>query len=215
MHYVGNNHVAFDPQALGFPSILGCQAVCFHVAGGLYGFHDMKSVGGVAVDATKAQAFATWAAHHGPGIAAGQALYGVINQSHQYTHNAAGEREWKTMLLGVATALAFVGPVYGARITSHVGKADSLYVRFDLAGAEVSIACKRWSKMHQVAGSSVNPDMQGVVRRTSHPYAPVQTFGSITVKDNVNETVQLVRRTDSSKDENLNVVPSDKITQFR
>ena len=140
MHYVGNNHLAFDSQSLGFPSILGCQAVCFHVTGGLYGFHDMRSFGGAAVDTAKAKAFKTWAKANGPGIAAGQALYGVINQQHGYTQDAAGELEWKTMLLGVATALKFGGPVYGVRVISHVGKADSLYVQLDLAGGAVSIS---------------------------------------------------------------------------
>lgn len=43
MHWVHENQMAFDPAGLGFPSILGCQAICFHTSRGLYGFHDVKS----------------------------------------------------------------------------------------------------------------------------------------------------------------------------
>ena len=43
MDYIGENNLAFDSGALGFPSIFGCQAICLHTSLGLYGFHDFKS----------------------------------------------------------------------------------------------------------------------------------------------------------------------------
>ncbi|MDM0112610.1 hypothetical protein QTI66_10660 [Variovorax sp. J22R133] len=224
MHYVGNNHVAFDTQSLGFPSIQSCQAVCFQVTGGLYGFHDYKGSGGAQVDAAKARAFAGWASTNGSaGIANGIALYGVINQEHQYTHDQAGAQDWKTMLLGVAQELRFDGPVYGVRITSHVGASDSLYVRFDIAGNDVRISYKRWSKMEKnTKATALNPDHQALVRpaksgevdaklitATDRPYT------TTSLKDYEFEDVFPVRRKEPGKAENLNIVASKKIEQFR
>ena len=55
MHWVYENQMAFDNAELGFPSILGCQAICFHTTRGLYGFHDMKSGTQTAGGMTSAQ----------------------------------------------------------------------------------------------------------------------------------------------------------------
>ncbi|MBV9782309.1 MAG: hypothetical protein JO264_00675 [Acidisphaera sp.] len=148
MQYLGNNHVGFDPAALGFPSIKGCQAIVYQTQAGIFGFHDMKASGGATADNAKAQAFAAFvqsvAMNH-----ATQALqiYGVINREEQYLDTAGGQTEWRDCLLGVATALNFNGHIYQVRINSHVNKGDSLYVRFDVAGNQSTIRYKRWSKM--------------------------------------------------------------------
>jgi hypothetical protein len=222
MHYVGNNHIAFDQQSLAFPSIKGCQAVCFHAHGGLYGFHDYKGAGGAGVDSEKAAAFAAWAGINGTGdITQGQALYGVINQEHQYSRDTAGEQAWQTMLLGVATALNFTGPIYGVRITSHVGKSDSLYVRCDLAGGQVQISWKRWSKMES-AGNELNPDDQALLRPAKSAEidpslirADTRPYVAESVKDNEYQPVHAVRRRDQTKGQNLHIVATKKIVQFR
>lgn len=224
MHYVGNNHVAFDPQSLGFPSIQSCQAVCFQVNGGLYGFHDYKGSGGVEVDKAKASAFAQWARANGTAsLDGGVALYGVINQSHQYTRDRAGEQEWRTMLLDVSDRLRFDGSIYGVRVTSHVGRADSLYVRFDIVGSDVRISYKRWSKMEQdKSATPLNPDNQALVRPAKSTEVDAQLitahsrpYTTQTLKDYEYEDVLPVRRTDPTKGENLNIVASRRITQFR
>jgi hypothetical protein len=224
MHYVGNNHVAFDAQSLGFPSIQSCQAVCLQVAGGLYGFHDYKGSGGAGVDAAKAKAFAGWAQANGTAdVDGGVALYGVVNQAHQYTHDHSGEQEWKTMLLGVAQELGFDGPIYGVRITAHVGKADSLYVRFDLVGNDVRISYKRWSKMEQNKGAKpLNPDNQALVRPAKSAEVDAKTikadsrpYFTESLKDYEYEDVFPVRRKDPGKAQNLNIVASKKIVKFR
>ena len=224
MHYVGNNHVAFDTQSLGFPSIQGCQAVCLHVTGGLYGFHDYKGSGGDEVDAAKAKAFAVWAGANGTAsLDGGIALYGVINQAHQYTRNQAGEQEWKRMLLRVAQELGFDGPIYGVRITTHVGKADSLYVRFDVAGNDVRISYKRWSKMEKNATvPALNPDNQALLRPAKSAEVDAKTitatsrpYTTESLKDYEYEDVFPVRRKDPGKGQNLNIVASKKIQQFR
>ena len=136
--------------------------MCVLVTGGLSGFHDYKGSGGDEVDAAMAKAFAVWAGANGTAsLDGGIALYGVINQAHQYTRNQAGEQEWKTMLLRVAQELGFGGPIYGVRITTHVGKADSLYVRFDVAGNDVRISYKRWSKMEKLEGLRIRGRLSG------------------------------------------------------
>ncbi|MDH6146540.1 MULTISPECIES: hypothetical protein [Paraburkholderia] len=224
MHYVGNNHVAFDTQSLGFPSIKGCQAVCFQVSGGLYGFHDYKGAGGAGVDDAKAHAFASWAEQQGTAdITARVALYGVINQEHQYTHDTSGEQDWKAMLLGVARELGFDGPVYGVRVTSHVGKADSLYVRFDRVHDTMRISYKRWTKMERdTKASPLNPDQQALLRPAKSSEVDPRSIAHDTrpyvaesLKDYEYEDVYPVRRKDPGKAENLNIVASKKITQFR
>jgi hypothetical protein len=96
MHWVHENQMAFDNAQLGFPSILGCQAICFHTSRGLYGFHDLKT-GGQASGMTAAQAsdaklkiFAKWVKDDCFQIGeTGIALYGVINRDEQYNPDAA------------------------------------------------------------------------------------------------------------------------------
>lgn len=224
MHFVGNNHVAFDTQSLGFPSIQSCQAVCFQVAGGIFGFHDYKGAGGVGVDSEKAKAFADWASKNGTGDPThGVALYGVINQTHQYTRDHLGVQDWQSMLLGVAQELSFGGPVYGARITSHVGKSDSLYVRFDLIGNDVRISYKRWSKMEKnTAAAPLNPSDQALLRPAksseidpSMIRADTRPYVAEPMKDYEYEDVFPVRRKDPGKGENLHIVSAKAIVQFR
>lgn len=224
MHYVGNNHVAFDTQSLGFPSIQSCQAVCFQVTGGIYGFHDYKGAGGAGVDDEKAKAFAQWAKANGSADAEdGIALYGVINQEHQYTRDQAGEHDWRTMLVGVADRLEFDGPIYGVRITTHVGRADSLYVRFDVVGHDVRISYKRWSKMEKDTGAApLNPDDQALVRPAkSNEIDPAQIkadarpYVTQALKDYEYEDVFPVRRKDPGKAQNLNIVAAKRIVQLR
>lgn len=170
MLYLGNNHIGFDTQTLAFPSILGCQAVVYQTTQGIYGFHDMKGGGGADVDPAKATAFAQWVQAHNI-LHATQALqiYGVINQTHQYGKDTAGKAAWLAMLTGIATALGFNGHIYGVRLTAHVAKTDSVYVRYDINGTKCTIRYKRWSKMdydktNQIA---LQPTEQQALGKTS------------------------------------------------
>jgi hypothetical protein len=148
MLYLGNNHIGFDTQALGFPSVMGCQAVVYQTRQGIYGFHDMKGGGTADVDAAKADAFRSFVqGHHMAHATDALQIYGVINQTQQYGKDAAEVQKWRTMLLGIATALGFHGPVYGFRVDKHVSKNDSLYIRYDVDGNKCIIRYKRWSKM--------------------------------------------------------------------
>ena len=40
MRYVGEREVCYDPNELGFPSIMGCHAIVLVNANGLFGFHN-------------------------------------------------------------------------------------------------------------------------------------------------------------------------------
>lgn len=148
MIYVGNNHVGFDREALGFPSVLGCQAVVLQTRAGLFGFHDMKGGGGDDVDPAKAAAYAQWVQNVSMNFK-GQALglWGVINQTHQYGSDQHGMTAWTTMLVGVAKALKFKGPIRGVRLTRHLDPSDSVYIRYDAVGATCVIRFRRWRKM--------------------------------------------------------------------
>ncbi len=177
MLYLGNNHIGFDTQALGFPSIKACQAVVYQTRQGLYGFHDMKGGGGDDVDLAKATAFAQWVQGHDITHAANALqIYGVINRTHQYGADSNGMAAWRTMLVKVATALNFTGPIHGFRVDSHVAKNDSIYVRYDVHGTQCTIRYKRWSKMDfdTTAKLALQANVQQELGKTSPYGSPAQ-----------------------------------------
>lgn len=225
MVYVGNNHVGFDANALGFPSILGCQAVVYQTTQGLFGFHDMKGGGVVEglvsqtdIDSAKAAAFAQFVQGTNiPHQAHARQIYGVINQTQQYGTDQEGVTAWQTMLLGVAAALGFNGPIYGYRVTKHVGKADSIYVRFDAVGTECTISFKRWSKMELDPNNTIALDsnvQQAMGKTSGYGQAPVYV-----VKDPVEQVRPVLRKVKKNKptvgEGNLNVIPRNELIQIR
>lgn len=179
MIYVGNNHVGFDREALGFPSVLGCQAVVYQTRAGLFGFHDMKGGGGVDVDPAKAKAYAQWVQATSINFQSqALCLWGVINQTHQYGSDQQGMAAWKTMLVGVAKAIKFKGPIRGVRLTRHLDPTDSVYIRYDVVGTGCRIRFRRWRKMEfdQGAGAiPLNPRVQQALGKDS-PYGKKAHF---------------------------------------
>jgi len=219
MHWVHENQMAFDAAALGFPSILGCQAICFHTTRGLYGFHDAKSGQRGTLTATdvsdaKLKIFAKWVTDSFQTGETGIALYGVINRDEQYNPDAAGNAEWKAVLLGLAGtgALGFTGDVSGARINSHLEKKSSdkdksAYVQFDLAGNDCTVGFKRWSKMEADTKNKVKPAVQKAVVYRDPVFQPEDIFGS--------GKVAPVVRKDSSKGFNLNRIAIKQFIKFQ
>lgn len=221
MHTVHENQMAFDPAALGFPSILGCQAICFHTSRGLYGFHDAKSgsqgrtdLKPTDVSTAKLGVFATWVTKEFQTGEKGVALYGIINRDEQYNPDASGNADWKAVLLGLAGngALGFTGDVYGARINSHLEKKSSekeksVYVQFDLAGNQCTVGFKRWSKMTTDAVNKVTPTVQKVVVYRDPAFQAENLYGK--------GKVAPVVRKDASKGFNLNRIAFKELLKFQ
>jgi hypothetical protein len=217
MHWIHENQMAYDPGSLGFPSILGCQAICLHTSRGLYGFHDAKSgqrgtMTPTQVSDAKLAVFANWVTGK---FATGEtaiALYGVINRDEQYNPDAAGNAEWKSVLLGLAGSLTFTGDVFGARINSHLEKKTSqedksAYVQFDLNGNVCTAAFKRWSKMEVDLKNKVTPATQQSVVYRDPSFQAENLYGS--------GKVAPVVRKDSSKGFNLNRIAIKQFIRFQ
>lgn len=152
MRFLDTNQVGFDPHALGFPSVQSCQAIVYQTDIGLFGFHAASS--GIQSHAKKAQAFAQYVQHrsiaHAPpaGATLGICVIGVITRFERFGDKQGTSANWGGELDAIATSLGFTGPVYGAQVMSHVGKNESIYVRFDWkANARCTVRFKRWSKM--------------------------------------------------------------------
>jgi hypothetical protein len=219
MHWVYENQMAFDNSELGFPSILGCQAICFHTTRGLYGFHDLKSgtqtadgMTGAQVSDAKLQIFAKWVTDAFQPGERGVALYGVINRDEQYNPDAAGNADWKGVLLGLAGQLAFTGPVLGSRINSHLEKKSSdkdksVYVQFDLAGNTCSVGFKRWSKLEGDVQNKEKPTDQKVVVYRKTAFQAENLYGQ--------GKVAPVVRKDTSKGFNLNRIAIKQFIKFQ
>lgn len=214
MHHIHENQMAFDTGSLGFPSILGCQAICVHTSRGLYGFHDAKSgargtLTGVQVSDAKLSIFATWVASKMQPTETQTAIYGVINRSEQYTASATGNADWATVLTNLAQAMNFTGDVYGARINSHVekkGNERSVYVEFNLAGNDVTVGFKRWSKMDFDATNKVLPQVQDRVIPSGLGFASAGLYGSGTVAPTIRK---------DGKAFNLNTIAMKKFFKFQ
>jgi hypothetical protein len=219
MHWVHENQMAFDNAQVGFPSILGCQAICFHTTRGLYGFHDLKT-SGQASGLTAAQAsdaklkiFAKWVKDDCFQIGeTGIALYGIINRDEQYSPDAAGNADWKSVLLGLAGHLTFTGPVLGFRINNHLEKKTSdkdksVYVQFDLAGTACSVGFKRWSKLEADVKNKEKPADQKIVVFRKPDFKGEDLYGK-------GEVAPVVRK-DSSKGFNLNRIAIKQFIKIR
>ena len=215
MEFIGENKYGFDANSLGFPSILGCQAICFQTSRGLYGFHDAKSgtsgarahLTPLQVSDDKLRVFAGWVGSQLQRGETGVAVYGVINRDEQYSPNTQGNTDWKNVLLGLANALTFTGGVYGARVASHVEKKGSIYVQFDLAGTTVTSGFKRWSKMDVDVHNKVATTNQGQLNPSGATFVAAPLFGS--------GKVAPVVRKDAGKGFNLNRIAQVKFFKFQ
>lgn len=152
MRFLDTNQIGFDPHALGFPSVLSCQAIVYQTDIGLFGYHASSS--NLASHTNKAQAFAQYVQSrsivHAPpaGATNGVCVIGVITRFERFGDKQGTSDNWGDELDAIATSLGFTGPVYGAQVTGHVAKNDSIYVRFDWkANARCDVRYKRWSKM--------------------------------------------------------------------
>jgi len=136
---------------------MGCQAIVLLTSQGLYGLHDLKA--GTATAATiKADFWTKWVVDTmaQKGVAQMFKLYGVINNEHQYGTTDSGNADWDQTLRYIAQKLNFDGDICKYRVTKHIDKDGSIYIRFDDAhNGSCTIQYKRWSKMS--ANDAANP----------------------------------------------------------
>jgi hypothetical protein len=172
MQYIGTNEVAFDNLALGFPSVMTCQAITYKTTFGLFGFHDALTAS--LAFSRKCQSFAQFvqniAMNHSN---LGQCLIGVINREERFTKSQGDN--WAEQLLEVSQHLGFNGPIYGARIDSHIGSHEPAYIRFDAAQGATppcTVRYKRWSKM-EFDGTPAKDfsQLHSLLRPAAVPYA--------------------------------------------
>jgi hypothetical protein len=149
MLHLNSNDYGFDSQSLGFPSVMGCQALVLLTSQGLYGLHDLKTAWPESAR-LKVETWGTSVDNTFNLKGGGQKLklYGVINNTQQYVDSTDGNNDWDDMLRHAAQALSFTGEICKYRINKHIDKKGSVYIRFDVAHNDTClISYKRWSKM--------------------------------------------------------------------
>ncbi len=189
MRFLDTNQIGFDPQTLGFPSVGSCQAIVYQTDIGLFGFHASSSP--LASHTSKAQAFAQYVQSrsivHAPptGTTHGICVIGVITRFERFGDKQGTADNWGDELDAIATGLAFMGPVYGAQVMSHVDKNESIYVRFDWqANARCEVRFKRWSKMeyYQNGAAVTDPERRNLAvdpTFAATPLNPTPTFVNV------------------------------------
>ena len=159
MLHLSMNQVGFDARALGFPSVLGCNAIVLQTRQGLIGLHNY---GGDSPDqfAPRAAAFKAFAQRCNIVHSAhGCNLYSTINVRHSNrSKDGLDKKIWKDELVAFAKALNFAGPIVLVALRQHVGGLqDSVYIQYELngLGEECKIKYKKWAKMEPFKDSMV------------------------------------------------------------
>ena len=215
MLQLNSNDYGYDGQTLGFPSVMGCQAIVLLTSQGLYGLHDLKA-GTAAAAKIKADFWTNWVVTTmgQKGKVQMHKLYGVINNEHQYGATTEGNDDWDKTLRYISEQLGFDGDICKYRITTHIDKGGSLYIRFDDAhDGTCTIQYKRWSKMHSNdADDPVFPKEFGFlkpVRGYNDDKTDVVTTGYIpSLPSNLTNTVNRIGKKGEGT---LHMVPSKKI----
>lgn len=145
MKYLMEHEAGFDPEAIGFPSIMGCHAIVFQTAVGLWGYHN---AGGSGSDkfAPRSRLFQTFIENHFLAAGKGVCLYGctfVSNNKRGYSGTA--KDSWKAELKQFAKTLGYKGAVRGYDLAKSLnGQDDSAYVEFRKTGASCNVYVKKW-----------------------------------------------------------------------
>jgi hypothetical protein len=163
MRYLGDRHVGFDPQELGFPSLDGCQGIVYVTDAGLFGFHNLG--GAAKVDwEDRAKAFALYVSGHPQGNSPGRALYGAC---YAPDRRGYGTTDWKTMWRGelteIASRLGFTGKIYGGNLT-QAGIANPALAEFTKVGNTCVLQAKQWSD----AGATKAPNDGSYSHKTTY-----------------------------------------------
>lgn len=172
MLHLYNNQVGYDRTALGFPSVMGCNAIVYQTPQAIFGLHNYggteKSSLVPRADAFRRYVQSTNIAHEGTG----KHLYSVIHGEHRYYDKDKYNAEWEDELKAIAQALKHRGPIHLVRVVKHISAStvkDGLYIQFNinkvLGGC--SISYKRWSKMQDVKTEKkpVSGNLQELAKR--------------------------------------------------
>jgi hypothetical protein len=146
VRYLLEHEAGFDTERLGYPSILGCIAICYLTDVGLFGFHNAGN-SAPAHWRKRADAFGQFV--RGFGKCSGRALYGVSfvgNNDRGYTPGKVTQ-DWKQELKTFAKVLHFGGKVSGYDLaqTGFQNNKHSAYVEFRKVGAACYIYVKPWT----------------------------------------------------------------------
>ncbi|MEJ6709566.1 MAG: hypothetical protein QNK92_12375 [Amylibacter sp.] len=219
MEFIPENHMAFDAADIGLPSISACQAICVQTSRGLYGFHDLKAgadfIGKQTSDEAGTEKIARFADWIKDSLNMDETIItvqGFVNASQQYNASTDGNLVWAATLTKLASSFGFTAPVISFRLSigSHLKNTESAYVKFSLAGGNLSVGYKRWSKMKEdnTAKNAADPAVHQMVRR---PHGGA--FGVVVVPKAF--AVAPVIRQDPTKGENLNMIALRKGIVFQ
>ena len=146
MKFMGEHEMAFDGQALGFPSIQGCHAIVYQTSQGIYGYHNY---GGSATAAfsVRAARFRHFLQQLGALNTPAYRLYGVSfvgNNQRGYAMNDV-KGQWKQELTEFANALNYTGKISGYDLyKTFQGANDCAYVEFRANHHKCDLYVRQW-----------------------------------------------------------------------
>ncbi|MSP02332.1 MAG: hypothetical protein EXR07_14965 [Acetobacteraceae bacterium] len=175
MLYIGEREICFDQSELGFPSILGCHAIVYVNANGLFGFHNY---GGQTPDRWPglSGAFGQFVNHHVNGGGAGTTLYGVCFATTHRSYGGIPRTSWLAELTAFANVVNFPGAIWGYDLAAS-GIPNSAYVsffRFPILGTCL-IQARPWVANEGTAGRNLN----AANHVTTAPAAPIYNINQV------------------------------------
>ncbi|MEM1436496.1 MAG: hypothetical protein AAGG11_20770 [Pseudomonadota bacterium] len=161
--FVSERELVYSPNALGFPSIGGCHAICYVTGAGLFGYHNYGGETKSQYE-DRAKAFRTFINGHASGPAGGTALYGACFLSPKASggswraYGIPGRDKWVAELQAFADAVGFTGPVYGIDLGKSPALADgwkgSAYVEFTKVSEKCVVQIKAWNEGDKSTGTN-------------------------------------------------------------
>lgn len=189
MVYLMENEAGWDLEAIGYPSIAGCIAICISTPQGLFGLHNAGGSGRAQFQnrADRFLAFVqAWMNGRTPIV---QHLYGatfVGNNQRGYTVGQA-RTEWRAEMEVFAANFNYAGPISGCDLSNWMpaGTDISAYVEYTALGMGCSIAVKQWkdNEANKVTTANPNtPTMQRMIgAQNNQMVTSVNRAGLITV----------------------------------
>jgi hypothetical protein len=144
-----NNHVGFDRNALGFPSVDSCNAIVYQTRQGLCGLHNY---GGDSPQQYESRAAAFTAFIQQCNMLhmdQSRSLYSVINSTKRYDCTKQVTRQlWVAEMRAFSTSLNFTGTVHLIALKAHLD-GGPVYIQYDLNnnGDGCDVSYKKYSKI--------------------------------------------------------------------
>lgn len=184
----------YDPEKIGFPSVLGCHAIVYLTTEGLFGFHNM----GGTDKKDRGAWLAEFAKTNFVSATKGIHLYSACSRTDGSGKvNARGYskptlKSWQEEMKTFAKALNFKGPISGFDVDKAAGwptivkgtDRDSAYFEFRKAGSACTIHYCPWQKTDGgKKGACTNKANHKVANKKTGAIEPIpgQIFTSVTV----------------------------------